>query len=46
MAYVVTGANRGIGKAIMFGVAQQGKDIVACVRNKSRYVGDFHAIAK
>jgi len=46
MAYVVTGANRGIGKAIMFGVAQQGKDIVACVRNKSRYVDDFNAIAK
>jgi 3-oxoacyl-[acyl-carrier protein] reductase len=38
---VITGCNRGIGKAIMEKYAENGADIIACVRNKSN---DFDSL--
>ena len=46
MTIVLTGANRGLGHAILLGLAKSGYDIVACVRKKEQYVTDFGIIAK
>ena len=45
MTVVLTGANRGLGHAILLGLAKNGYDVVACVRKKEQYVTDFDAIA-
>lgn len=46
MAYIITGANRGLGKAIVIGLADKGYDIIACVRNKSIHEQEFEDIAQ
>ena len=46
MTIVLTGANRGLGHAILIGLAQSGYDVIACVRNNEQYAEDFASIAQ
>ena len=46
MTIVLTGANRGLGHAILIGLAQSGYDVIACVRNNEKYAEDFAHIAQ
>lgn len=46
MTIVLTGANRGLGHAILEGLTQNGYDVIACVRNKEKYTENFASIAQ